>query len=417
MKLPLYEYWGFLDTYCNLKSNEGLIKLEIYLQQKKFQSILELQIKTAINVKNELKNDKLFKYNVNSTGSILSEKINVYFDIVDELKNKLELKENSLSHKFEYFLKNIRPEDIDEVKANSEAMQTDYEIDQEEKIDVKSIIRILYRYIECIVDLSKLESTRFYFIIYKTCKNLFELIKCDKVYESFQSSPTSKRSIAKRFVGNDSSMNGFNNKSTSRSNSFSLKLNERNKSQSDPFRMRQTKQYDSDEEEDDNNEDDNEDNEISTEIHQKSSTGLQNANVSDDFELMFLSKMSLKDFDKENKPSFSISNNRATNVLNKDLNSARDEDDYTLNNVTDKELKNILNSKPKSCFNSNQPSNRLFMFGDCPSKLDRAVYLAVQEVKFDLSNYQLLNDWFNYMKSCTKNEMNTWKSPMRKYQH
>ena len=65
--------------------------------------------------------------------------------------------------------------------------------------------------------------------------------------------------------------------------------------------------------------------------------------------------------------------------------------------------------------NNNANSNfKLFMFGDTPSKLDRAVYLAIQDIKIDLKYYPILNEWFSYMRKCDQNEMIQWKSPMKK---
>lgn len=45
------EYWDFLGCFCNLKTNEGLIKLEYYLRQKLFENILNSQIKACETIK------------------------------------------------------------------------------------------------------------------------------------------------------------------------------------------------------------------------------------------------------------------------------------------------------------------------------------------------------------------------------
>ena len=66
-------------------------------------------------------------------------------------------------------------------------------------------------------------------------------------------------------------------------------------------------------------------------------------------------------------------------------------------------LTNILSRKQK-----------IFIHGDTPSKLDRAVYLAIQDAKSeDLSKFSLLNEWLDYMRYCNPQEMQQWKTPKK----
>jgi hypothetical protein len=97
-----------------------------------------------------------------------------------------------------------------------------------------------------------------------------------------------------------------------------------------------------------------------------------------------------------------------------------DDEGYSLNNVDHLKPVFIGFKKPADikgiCKKSQQ--FRLFMYGDAPSKLDRSVYQTIMGMnQEDLENHKLLNEWFNYMKSCNKKEMNDWKTPMRKQIH
>lgn len=92
-----------------------------------------------------------------------------------------------------------------------------------------------------------------------------------------------------------------------------------------------------------------------------------------------------------------------------------DDDDYKLNSVESKELK-ITNKFIQSTLfkskNNQIDMNKLFMFGETPSKLDKAVYLAIQGVDIDSNIYPKLSRWYNYMKSKTS-DMNSWRTPTK----
>lgn len=92
-----------------------------------------------------------------------------------------------------------------------------------------------------------------------------------------------------------------------------------------------------------------------------------------------------------------------------------DEDDYKLNSVESKELKTInrfIQSTLVKSKNNQLDMNKLFMFGETPSKLDKAVYLAIQGVDINSNIYPKLFRWYNYMKS-KQSDMNSWRTPTK----
>jgi hypothetical protein len=96
-----------------------------------------------------------------------------------------------------------------------------------------------------------------------------------------------------------------------------------------------------------------------------------------------------------------------------------EDESYTLNNIEN--LKPVFNGfkKPadiKGICKTNQPKN-LFMYGDGPSKLDRAVYFAIKNIAENLEDYSLLSEWYSFMNTCNNKEMNNWKTPMRRNIH
>ena len=96
-----------------------------------------------------------------------------------------------------------------------------------------------------------------------------------------------------------------------------------------------------------------------------------------------------------------------------------DDDSYSLNSVEN--LKPVFAGfkKPadiKGICKTNQQF-KLFMYGDGPSKLDRAVYFAIKNMSASLEDHSLLNEWFNFMNACNNKEMNNWKTPMRRNIH
>lgn len=98
-------------------------------------------------------------------------------------------------------------------------------------------------------------------------------------------------------------------------------------------------------------------------------------------------------------------------------NNNKDEgdEDYKLNPVDNKRISKVLTQQASNSSSSLEEENKykLFMFGEIPSKLDRAVYLAIQGVKLDPTRYTFLSRWYSYMKA-KQSDMQSWKTPTKK---
>lgn len=188
MKVPFNEYWSFLDYFCNLKTPNGFEKLEIYFKQKKLLSIFEDQIKFA---------QKVMKEQSMSKEKQLREKLNHFVSLSYDLYfEKLALRDNQLSHRYEHIVKlrfdlnkkfDMLQAIIDKCENdNPEAMcltPTDHEI-----------YNSLVQYMACVIDVSKLDkSSKCYFNLYKTAKQILSLLNCEKPFDNFYLSPIFKR--------------------------------------------------------------------------------------------------------------------------------------------------------------------------------------------------------------------------------
>lgn len=177
LKLPSpTEFWAFLNCYSNLRSKEGLTKLEIYLEQKKVQSILDLQKRTAMNIKNE---QNLNLFNPAKRNVELIAKLEELTQIIDELKTALDLKENILSVKYERFIQASK-----ENKGKSD-------IDDDTCINSTALRELLQTYMSTIIAACKLnrESTQCYFDIYKNSKTVFDLLCFEDIFANLSFSP------------------------------------------------------------------------------------------------------------------------------------------------------------------------------------------------------------------------------------
>lgn len=104
-------------------------------------------------------------------------------------------------------------------------------------------------------------------------------------------------------------------------------------------------------------------------------------------------------------PTSSQSNNN-----NKD----EGDEDYKLNPVDNKRISKVLTQQATNSSSLEEENKyKLFMFGEIPSKLDRAVYLAIQGVKLDQTRYPFLSRWYSYMKA-KQSDMQSWKTPTKK---
>lgn len=201
MNVPFNEYWSFLDHYCNLKTHEGLEKLEIYLKQKKLINNLETQIKSAQTIKNDRLNNKNGSSIENAE---VIQKLNDFITLCHDLcDKKLFLSDHQLSHRYEHFLKfgqNLPKTNFDPLKlVEDEPIKTeDLEALGLNHADLE-IYDSLARYMACIIDLSKLDkSSKCYFSLYKSAKQILGLLNTEKPFDHFYLSPVFKKLSSKK---------------------------------------------------------------------------------------------------------------------------------------------------------------------------------------------------------------------------
>ena len=108
MQLPWSEFCAFLNGFSNLKTKQGLLKLEVYLEQKKLQSILDFQKRTAHLIKLDQAACFINQFVPKKNHTELVQALDELVAIIDELKNAVDLKENLLSLKYEEFIQKAK---------------------------------------------------------------------------------------------------------------------------------------------------------------------------------------------------------------------------------------------------------------------------------------------------------------------
>lgn len=189
MNLPFNEYWSFLDHFCNLKTPEGLEKLEIYLQQKELNNHIDSQLKLANNI--------LHNYGKPEENKEIIRKLNDFIALVDDLRdNKLFLRENQLSHSYEQFFKlglNLSNKDHPIKSIIDQPNNSDQETYGLTHGDLE-IYNSLVKYMASIIELSKLDkSSKCYFNLYKPAKEILYLLNIEKPFDYFYLSPVFKK--------------------------------------------------------------------------------------------------------------------------------------------------------------------------------------------------------------------------------
>ena len=407
------EYWSFLDNYYNLKSREGLDKLEAYLKQKKLQSIIDSQTKSAKEVLTERSTNKTNHENEDDERILVE--LSLFLDLVEQIKSNLELKENVLSEKFEKFISTIDDFASKNVNASLplslcsfltdstsiDSIENEILDENSRKSNEKLINELLTKYVKVIIELCRLDKTgKCHFNLYKPAKTLLSLLNCDKLFANFHLTPAFKRTTT--FISN--------------------------RVDDTTARIRKSIKYDSDDEEDEeknskskkaaikelNSEDeDNDDDNIFDDAEVSILEGLISAtSLNDELDLL-TQKL------KSNHLNETDISETVTSKAKPDLSSV------PLSNITNNIIKakeaiddDKLFLKPSSFMFSNHLSSssrqqKLFIYGDLPSKLDRAVYFAIQDAKLDKEKHALVSEWLEYMKCCNQSEMQLWKTPMK----
>jgi len=194
MKLPWSEFWAFLNGFTDLKTKQGLLKLEIYLEQKKFLSILEFQMKTAKSIKLECDQPPQLNYFnptiINAKSSELVQILDELCETIGKLKKVLDLNENVLSLKFEQFAKGLKPD-----KTSNEKKFAPVDNISIEEVNLEELKKILQDYMNIVIAVCKInkDSTQCYFDIYKTSKSIFELLHFEDMYRALTFSPVDKK--------------------------------------------------------------------------------------------------------------------------------------------------------------------------------------------------------------------------------
>ena len=243
--------------------------------------------------------------------------------------------------------------------------------------------------------MSRLDKTgRSHLNLYKPLKVLLELINAQKIFEHFYLTPAFKRT----FITNHRA-DTFAIKSKL---SFDVEEYGVEKNSNENFRTKE----DLDDDDDDDKDDENNFDDAEVSLLEDLPTSSHNNNNNDDEDLSdFLSKKlgAIKlDANENHIPLNNITNNPfGGGGL---LNARKIEDTNFLRPSTSNQfLERLLTKKQK-----------LFMHGDAPSKLDRAVYLAIQDVSQEnFKNLNLLAEWLDYMKYCNPQEMQQWKTPKK----
>ncbi|RNA15256.1 ankyrin repeat and LEM domain-containing 2, partial [Brachionus plicatilis] len=346
MNLPWSEYWAFLDSYCNLKSPDGHEKLEIYLNQKKILNILNSQISSIQTILNDRANNNNFKSENNEENMFMS-----------YLKQFLTIADNFLSLKFEKFLK-IRK--FCEKKSNAIL---------EENFDDKQIIDSFTQYMSIVIELSRLDKTsKCYFNLYKSSKDLLNTLNLFKFFENFHMSP-----IFKKIISCSSASRPLSN--TTNISTWAMRDPAKK-----PNKLRKALFNESDDEDEEPKVSDNDSEEENCfgDADDSVIDQLGKNQIKDDMDLlaMKLNSNFLNDSEPKTRKSLNPFEYRKKN----------EEETFSV-------------KKSSSFRRPMDVGNKLFMYGDSPSKLDRAVFLAIQDSKIDQNKYRMVKLYEKLLKS------------------
>jgi hypothetical protein len=412
LNVPWSEYWSFLDIYCNLKSDEGLRKIETYLEQKRFQNILSAQVDFA----HQYLNTKAYMEPNGKEGvTSLYDKLQGFMRTVSKLRADFELKENLLSRKYEKFVEMYKSQNDSENKAVSSSVLNEDE-------SLTTVRNTLQEYLTLIVEIARLDNTsKAYFNLYKSAKLALKLLNCQEQYEEFFISPVFKN--RNRPFDNTAVTN---TPTTTTANESCL----RPALVQMQDRTTRKLSYESDEDEE-QEQDEAEKSDFKENPDKQGSdddsllSSLKKIDLNDDSELDSLtSKLKESNLNTTKSVEKPDEIGVTSEAVKSELRDIKDFDDdiyvYEMNNKKNTSefswAKSQLTPQVslfKDIENHSSEKKRVFMYGDTPSKLDRAVYLAIQDVPINAQKYPLLHEWYNYMKSCKQSDMQKWKTPIK----
>ena len=174
------EYWDFLGCYCNLKTAEGLKKLENYLKQKLFENLLNNQVKACQTIKR--------MFNLKLSEEELFAELDGILEKIYMLKNELGMVEYCLSEKFEktqsikesfgsYKEKKRRevfhnPESLSKINNHDEFLKT-----IETELQLNGLQERIQDYFKVIVNAIYADKSAIvYFYLYKSAKRVVSLL-------------------------------------------------------------------------------------------------------------------------------------------------------------------------------------------------------------------------------------------------
>ena len=359
LKVPWHEYWSFLDSYCNLKSADGLAKLEAYLQQRRVHLALDAQLKSAQAIIALSRRADAHDTQKQQLDAIV-DKLAAFVERVDELKRVLELNEHPgspyvLSKRYETFVSIFTfgaphpaatPAAAATLVTQFGQFRNDEQMPSAERWTDKLLGDLLPNYMALVVELANVDKTsRCYFDLYKTAKSMIVAMRCERLFEAYRLSPVFKRAAAASNAAEKKEMCAV-----------ALKF-------------------------DDDDDDDN---------HEPASNSKKAVEEVEEDDVM---EMLTRQMNNLARPSLAV--------------QRKDGDD------NDDEIKRTFRESESSSSNTTAKT-MVFMVGDAPSKIDRSVYIAVQEAQhIDKSLYPLLADWYDYMRQVNQSVMQQWRTPAR----
>jgi ankyrin repeat protein len=392
LNVSFHESWTFLDGFYDLKSRQGLEKLEIYLKQKLFMTILESQLNT---VKEML--------TIHDEMSEMALELKNFAQIIDLVKKKFALKETYvLSKKFDFFFKLMQSHlTKSTVNSNSVSLPISFkalilniketELDEEEENNEEAsfyeylVNDLLLRYVRNIIDLSRLDKTgKCHLNLYKPSKSLLELVNCQRLFENIYLTPAFRRTIAPFVLRN---AQRFDIKSRLSYEEVEVEVEDEEEEEETKEKRYNSQPIDEPETIENEEFDDAEMSFLDPGLPATTATTNQQR---DDIADILTQKMSAISLDTS-----------ATQIRSKNVNNPFS-------------LMPAANNMPAAKNLFTQKKQRLFMDGDAPSKMDRAVFLTIKDVCIEnQSKFNLLSEWLDYMKFCNPDEMQQWKTPKK----
>ena len=390
------EYWDFLGCYCNLKKTDGLVKLEYYLLQKKFETMLTNQHKTCEMIKQELNLDE---------SEELSIKLGEIREQIRMLKVELGLIEYCLSEKFEKVqlikesLISYKEKKLKEVFLNPNTLSNlnnHEEFLRKPELDLKieGLKTRIEAYFNAIIEAINADrSAIVYFYLYKSAKQIISLLNYKDFVDDIYLTSYFKH-LDFKLKNSQEGIKQSPNEDVLKHALKSLKLDDKTKIDIDA---------------------------ICEKISQISFN--EETNGEDEELEIIIRKQNLKD-------KYYNVDTRKTTIVDTGYESNNEEKSSDEEDVQKKKMwksENISKYIDRDKYKKVKIPHSLFIFGyvciilhfnvlnvnfkkktslrNTPSKIDFAVYLAIKEASNDIKKFPTLNQWFNFMKKYKISDM------------